>query len=156
MAAAVPDLARLLTLFSYPHDTYPVCLSPPTTNGFFPYTICPGSSPIIKRNTILQYLNAAVTTVQKPGATRAGYGWDNAALNSDGTFYAQKGGSLSTTNNGVQINEDWGLVINWGGKPTGAPADWYPDFPEVMNAATSYFTDQSPDLFPSYGIYHLP
>ena len=33
----------------------------------------------------------------------------------NGTFFAQKGGSISDAHSAIEINGEWGLVICWGG-----------------------------------------
>ena len=84
---------------------------------------------------------------------RAGHGWDGAGAQANDRYYGQKGGSLDTSGNVLQISGDWGFAMCWGGKATAA-AGWYPDYPEVMSIAKSALAN-APDLFPQYGMPSL-
>jgi CubicO group peptidase (beta-lactamase class C family) len=105
-------------------------------------------NPAMKRATIDAMMTSAVATGQTFG--RAGHGWDGAAAQANNRFYAQKGGSLSTVGNVLQISGDWGFAMCWGGKATAATA-WYPNYPAVMDVAKNELAS-APDLFPQFGM----
>jgi CubicO group peptidase (beta-lactamase class C family) len=131
LSAAATDLGRLIAILLSQDD-----------------------NPAMKRSTINTMLSNAVSTIQawkdKPGKHRAGHGWDNASAQADNRYWAQKGGSLSTSGNVLQINGDWGFAMCWGGKATAA-SDYYPNYPEVMDIAKSALAGAA-DLFPQYGM----
>jgi hypothetical protein len=94
------------------------------------------------------------------GNSRAGYGFDFVSALSDGQFYAQKGGLLGSSASELQLCREWGFTMLWGnqaGPPGAAPPPGpppYPNFPEVMNIATS--ANWGPDdLFPYFGMPSL-
>ena len=81
---------------------------------------------------------------------RAGHGWDGAGGSAAGAYYGQKGGSLGTSGNVLQIDGQWGFAMCWGGKATAA-AGWYPNYPAVMDVARSALAGAA-DLFPQFGM----
>ena len=77
---------------------------------------------------------------------------DGAASLGNNKYYGQKGGSLDTSGNVLQINGDWGIAMCWAGKATAA-SGWYPDYPAVMNIAKT--VAWATDLFPQFGMPSL-
>lgn len=114
-------------------------------------------NPAMKRATINTMMDNAVATQKKwknkTSDLRAGHGWDGAADLGNHHYYGQKGGSLDTSGNVLQINGEWGFAMCWGGKATGG-GNWYPDFPAVMNIAKSALANAA-DLFPLFGMAAL-
>jgi CubicO group peptidase (beta-lactamase class C family) len=106
----------------------------------------------LMRKTITRMLSdgAALTAA---GMKRAGYGFDVLVNHGGGNFYGQKGGSLESSGNVLQLNDQWGFALCWGGKATAATS-WYPDYPTVMNIAKNA-TWGSADLFPQFGMPSL-
>jgi hypothetical protein len=87
----------------------------------------------------------------------AGYGLDSASLNSDGSFYGQKGGLIADAASVFQFNDQCGFVLCFG-----SPAQqdvqppypsWYPNFDNAMSIAMS--TTWTQDLFPTFGMPSL-
>ena len=134
LSAAAIDLGRLIAMLLSPDDT-----------------------PAMKRATVEQMMENAVATIQtwtgKTTDLRGGHGWDGAAAQPNDRYYGQKGGSLDTSGNVLQISGDWGFAMCWGGKATAA-SGWYPDYPDVMNVAKSALAGVA-DLFPQYGMPSL-
>jgi len=135
LSAAVTDLGRIIAILLSPDD-----------------------NPAMKRSTINTMMKNAVSTLKvwkkkNPPDLRAGHGWDNASSLEANSYYGQKGGSLNTSGNVLQINGDWGFAMCWGGKPTSV-GDWYPDFPDVMNIARNALGNAI-DLFPQFGLPSL-
>jgi len=129
ISAATTDLARLVAILIDQND-----------------------NPVLTRATITQMLTNAVNL--NKNNPRAGYGLDGARLNSDGSFYGQKGGLIADAASVFQFNDQWGFVLCFG-----SPAQqdvqppypsWYPDFPAVMNIAQTVNWTQ--DLFPLFGM----
>jgi CubicO group peptidase (beta-lactamase class C family) len=110
-------------------------------------------TPMMTRKTLTTMLSdgAALTSA---GLSRAGYGFDALAVQGGGNFYGQKGGSLPTSNNVLELNGQWGFALFWASPPTAADATWYPDYPSVMNIAKSALAG-SADLFPQFGMSSL-
>ena len=110
----------------------------------------------MKRATIKQMMDNAVANLGawqgKTSDLRAGHGWDGAASLGNNKYYGQKGGSLDTSGNVLQINGDWGIAMCWAGKATAA-SGWYPDYPAVMNIAKT--VAWATDLFPQFGMPSL-
>lgn len=133
LSAATTDLARLIAIL-----------------------ISQSDNPAIKRATIKQMMDNAVANLKawngKTSDLRAGHGWDGASSLSNNKYYGQKGGSLDTSGNVLQINGDWGFAMCWAGKATAATG-WYPDYPAVMNIAKS--VTWTTDLFPQFGMPSL-
>jgi len=127
LSAAATDLARLIAVWISPHDT-----------------------PALKRETIKTMLANAIACGAK-FRTRAGYGLDGAAARGGENFYGQKGGDLSTSQNGLQFNGEWGFSVNWAGHLTDIGVRWYPNFPEVMGIAMKADWGTA-DLFPQFGM----
>ena len=99
----------------------------------------------LRRDTLRQMLANA--------AQRHGHGLDVAKDLGNDRFYGQKGGSLSTSWNVLQMNGDYGFVLCWAGVPD-PDVRWYPDFPAVMNAARRIDWG-SADLFEQFGMQSL-
>ncbi|MDQ3983317.1 MAG: serine hydrolase [Actinomycetota bacterium] len=115
--------------------------------------ISTGDHPALKRSTIETMMDNAIAC-QAAFSERAGHGFDRAATRSGGRYYGQKGGSLSTSGNVFQLDGEWGVIVNWGGKPLSPKAaGWYPNFPAVMDLAES--ATWSVDLFPQFGMQAL-
>jgi len=129
LSGAATDLARLVAAMIDPKDT-----------------------PMMTRKTLTAMLTAGAG-LTAAGFGRAGYGFDALATQAGGTFYGQKGGSLPTSNNVLQLNGQWGFVMFWGSPPTAA-GNWYPDYPAVMNVAMSALAGAA-DLFPQFGMASL-
>ena len=129
LSGAATDLARLVAAMIDQNDT-----------------------PMMKRATLTTMLTdgAALTAA----GLRAGYGFDALAVQGNGNFYGQKGGSLPTSNDVLQFNGQWGFVMLWGSPPTAAEATWYPNYPSVMNIATTTSWGAA-DLFPQFGMASL-
>ena len=79
-------------------------------------------TPGMQRSTVEQMMNAGIAAGGTFGG-RAGHGWDGVGTRSGGRFYAQKGGSLSTSGNVLQIDGEWGLLPVLGGQGHGGGAD---------------------------------
>jgi CubicO group peptidase (beta-lactamase class C family) len=112
-------------------------------------------NPAMKRATITHMLTNAVN-LNKTNSL-AGYGLDSASLNSDGSFYGQKGGLIADAASVFQFNDQWGFVLCFG-----SPAQqdvqppypsWYPNFDNAISIAMS--TTWTQDLFPTFGMPSL-
>jgi CubicO group peptidase (beta-lactamase class C family) len=130
LSGAATDLARLVAALIDPNDT-----------------------PMMQRQTLTTMLSDGAA-MNAAGFGRAGYGFDGLKMLGGGQFYGQKGGSLPTSNDVLEFNGDWGFVMLWGSPPTAAEANWYPDYPSVMNIAKSTAWG-SQDLFPQFGMSSL-
>ncbi len=134
LSAAATDLGRLIAILLSQDD-----------------------NPAMKRSTINTMMDNAVATIQawsgKTSDLRAGHGWDGAGAQANHRYYGQKGGSLDTSGNVLEINGDWGFAMCWGGKATAA-SGWYPDYPDVMNVAKNALANAA-DLFPQFGMPSL-
>jgi hypothetical protein len=130
LSGAVTDLARLIAVWISPSDT-----------------------PALKRTTLTAMLDNAIAAAAKY-KVRSGYGLDGAAARDPGRYYGQKGGDLSTSQNVLQFNGDWGFAANWAGRITVPGMHWYPNFPELMSVATKADFG-STDLFPDFGMTAL-
>jgi CubicO group peptidase (beta-lactamase class C family) len=110
-------------------------------------------TPMMTRQTLTTMLTdgAALTSA---GLGRSGYGFDALAVQGNGNFYGQKGGSLPTSNNVLELNGQWGFVMFWASPPTAAEANWYPDYPSVMTIAKAAAWGAN-DLFPQFGMASL-
>jgi CubicO group peptidase (beta-lactamase class C family) len=109
-------------------------------------------NPAMKRSTLTSMLSDGAT-MSAAGMGRAGYGFDYVSKQAGDSFYGQKGGSLASSGNVLELNGQWGFTMSWGGKAYAATS-WYPDYPSVMNIAKS--TDWgSTDLFPQFGMPSL-
>jgi len=109
-------------------------------------------TPALKRVSVEDLFANAVACQAKFGS-RAGHGFDGVSALANKRFYGQKGGSLDTSGNTLQINGDWAFACNVAGKKTITPAGKgiYPDFAEMMDIAKSVNWGTS-DLFPQYGM----
>jgi CubicO group peptidase (beta-lactamase class C family) len=134
LSAATPDLASLIAIL-----------------------LSPNNSPALQRTTIQQMLDNAVANQAawsgKSPDLRAGHGFDRTVSQGNGRYYGQKGGSLNTSGNVLEINGDWGFAMCWGGVASPA-TNWYPDYPAVMDIARKVAWG-STDLFPSFGMPSL-
>jgi CubicO group peptidase (beta-lactamase class C family) len=127
LSAAATDLARLIAVWISPRDT-----------------------PALKRETVKSMLSNAVACGAK-FKTRAGYGLDGAAARGGENYYGQKGGDLSTSQNVLQFNGEWGFAVNWASHLTDIGVRWYPNFPEMMGIAMKVDWGTT-DLFPQFGM----
>jgi CubicO group peptidase (beta-lactamase class C family) len=129
LSAAATDLGRILAALMWQHNTA-----------------------ALKRTTVESMFNNAIACGQKFG-NRAGHGWDGAAARANNRFYGQKGGSLDTSGNTLQINGDWAFACNIAGKMAWTPdgKGIYPDFPAMMSIAKTVNWGNT-DLFPAYGM----
>jgi CubicO group peptidase (beta-lactamase class C family) len=126
LSAAATDLARLIAVWISPRDT-----------------------PALKRETVKTMLANAIATAAKLKG-RAGYGLDGAARGGE-NYYGQKGGDLTTSQNVLQFNGEWGFAVNWASHLRDTGVHWYPNFPEVMSIATKVDWGTA-DLFPNFGM----
>jgi CubicO group peptidase (beta-lactamase class C family) len=99
----------------------------------------------LRRDTLREMLRNA--------AQRHGHGLDAAKDLGDDRFYGQKGGSLSTSWNVLQLNGEYGFAVCWAGV-TDPSVHWYPDFPAVMSVARRIDWG-SADLFEQFGMQPL-
>jgi hypothetical protein len=81
------------------------------------------NNPAMKRSTVVTMLKDGATISDIPDR-RSDYGFDSVQDLQNGTFFAQKGGSISDAHSVIEINGDWGIVACWGGDPFTTP--WYP------------------------------
>ena len=110
------------------------------------------NNPSLKRATITGMLSAGAG-LSAAGMGRAGYGFDYLADLGGGQFYGQKGGSLASSGNVLELNGEWGFAMQWAGKANAATS-WYPDYPAVMNIAKAAAWGPQ-DLFPQFGMPSL-
>jgi len=68
--------------------------------------------PSLKRSTITGMLSAGAG-LSAAGMGRAGYGFDYLADLGGGQFYGQKGGSLASSGNVLELNGEWGFAMQW-------------------------------------------
>jgi CubicO group peptidase (beta-lactamase class C family) len=133
LSGAMPDLARLVSIFIDQHD-----------------------NPALKRSTITAMLNRAATVFTQFGNNRAGYGLDQVNTQSGGFYYGQKGGEIINAAGVLQFDGDWGFALCFG-SPAQIPGTspvWYPDFTPMMNIARNA-SWSSADLFPQFGMASL-
>jgi CubicO group peptidase (beta-lactamase class C family) len=130
LSGAATDLARLIAAMIDQNDT-----------------------PMMKRATLTTMLTDGAA-LNAAGFGRAGYGFDALAVQGNGNFYGQKGGSLPTSNDVLEFNGQWGFAMFWASPPTAAEANWYPDYPSVMNIAKTA-PWAATDLFPQFGMASL-
>ena len=95
-------------------------------------------NPALKRNTISIMLSDGAA-LSAANMNRAGYGFDYLASQGSDNFYDQKGGPLSSSNNVLESNGQWGFALSWGGPPTAA-TNWYPDYHYAGNGVTIQIT----------------
>ena len=107
--------------------------------------IDPKDNAALRRDTLHEMLGNA--------AQRHGHGLDVAKDLGGDRFYGQKGGSLSTSWNVLQMNGEYGFAVCWAGV-TDPSVHWYPDFPAVMNLARAIDWG-SADLFDAFGMRPL-
>lgn len=134
LSAAATDLGRLIAILLSQDD-----------------------NPAMKRATLNMMMDNAVSNLQawmnKTNDLRAGHGWDGAGTQANKHYYGQKGGSLETSGNVLQISGEWGFAMCWGGKASAA-SGWYPDYPDVMTIAKNTLANAA-DLFPQFGMPSL-
>jgi hypothetical protein len=109
-------------------------------------------NPAMKRQTIVTMLKDGAAISALHNSRRSGYGFDSISDLHDGTFFAQKGGSISDAHSVIEINGDWGIVACWGGDPVTAP--WYPYYLETFSPDKDALQNGK-DLFPHYGMPSL-
>jgi CubicO group peptidase (beta-lactamase class C family) len=131
MSAAAVDLARIMAALNAPQGTG-----------------------MLSKNSVNQMLgNAAANTAAM--LWPAGHGFDRVdTLDAAKQLYrAEKGGEIHATQSGFWLNQGGiGLVIVW--NTNEMKGNWFPDFPEVINAANAH-TWPAKDLFPDYGMPSL-
>ena len=118
------------------------------------------NNPLMNQTTLQQWLtNAAWATAHITGPVFAHgfHGFD--ALRPQGTsttmFEGEKGGELSTSQNGVRFTMGGiSTVICWNGK-TPKPPVWFPNFDVLTNAINGHDW-AGIDLFPSFGMTAFP
>ncbi|HXW30411.1 MAG TPA: hypothetical protein VEK55_13695 [Xanthobacteraceae bacterium] len=91
LSGAMPDLARLVAIFIDQQD-----------------------NPALKRSTITSMLNRAAAVFTEFGNNRAGYRLDQAATQSGGLYYGQKGGEIINAAGVLQFNRDWCFALCFG------------------------------------------
>jgi CubicO group peptidase (beta-lactamase class C family) len=113
-------------------------------------------NPLLAPSEINAMFNAATATITRKNGTvtgMRGHGWDSCSPQSGGGFYAQKGGLWHDDQSCVRHSpNDISMAVAWGHWLTGG--DWYPDFPEVINAAAAHDWGTT-DLFPTFGMPSL-
>ena len=110
-------------------------------------------SPVLKRETIVpRFIRGSVLTQD---GRRAGYGFDAIDKQSDGKFFALKGGALPDAHSAIVIDGDWGSVSLFAGADApnagsvslgGFLSVYAPNRDSLMN---------NDDLFPQFGMPSL-
>jgi CubicO group peptidase (beta-lactamase class C family) len=135
LSAAAPDIARVLAALN-----------------------CSYMNPMMRPTSIEQWLlNAQNATSTLAGPDAHGYhGWDSVQTDpSTGIMTGEKGGSLSTSQNGVQFTlGTFATVINWSGATPKGPR-WFAPYVDLLNAVAAQ-TWGTADLFPTFGMPSLP
>jgi len=137
LSAAAPDVARVLAALN---SNY--------------------MNPMMNTKTIqtwLQNAQNATSTLTGPNGENHGYhGWDSVQTDpATGVMTGEKGGSLSTSQNGVQFTlNEFATVINWNG-PTPIGPRWFAPYVDLMNAVAAQSWGTT-DLFPTFGMPAFP
>jgi CubicO group peptidase (beta-lactamase class C family) len=115
------------------------------------------NSPLMKYATLKQWLEAAAAASSfLSGPSAHGYHGFDGLSQSGTTFWGDKGGSLTTSNNGFWLTTGGiGVVMCWNTPPSATGPTWYPNDPTILSAAnTESWT--SADLFATtYGMPSL-
>ena len=129
ISASAVDVARLLAAIGAHADT-----------------------PLMKHTTAQTWLAAAATaSATLSGPDAHGYHGFDSLAQGNGVFSGYKGGSLSTSQNGIWLTTGGiSTVLCWNGA-TPNPPGWYPNYPDLLTAATAQ-TWGAADLFPTYGM----
>ena len=134
LSASAVDVARLVAALSMTRD-----------------------SPLMKYTTLQQWLQAAATaSATLSGPSAHGYHGFDGISQSGSTFSGDKGGSLTTSNNGFWVTTGGvGVVLCWNTPPSAAGPIWYPNDPTILAAASSHDWGTA-DLFATtYGMPSL-
>jgi len=136
LSAAAPDVARVMAALN---SNYQNPMMSPTTI-----------------QTWLQNAQNATSTLTGPNGENHGYhGWDSVQTDSSGVMTGEKGGSLTTSQNGVQFTlNGFATVINWNG-PTPTGPRWFAPYVDLINAVEAQNWGTT-DLFPSFGMPAFP
>jgi CubicO group peptidase (beta-lactamase class C family) len=137
LSAAAPDVARVLAALNSNYMN-------------------PMMSPTMIQ-TWLQNAQNATSTLTGPGDEHHGYhGWDSVQTDpTTSIMTGEKGGSLSTSQNGVQFTlNGFATVINWNG-PTPTGPHWFAPYVDLMKAVGAQSWGMT-DLFPTFGMPALP
>lgn len=138
LSAAAVDLARLLAAMSLRHN-----------------------NPVIDAATVTAMLANAAAASSDPGLAQAWgfHGFDRVTTidAANGVYQGYKGGSLTTSQNGIGfMRGGLSYVISWNTPtPSGAGGSFYPYFDAVLNAAASHDWGTT-DLFPKFGMASFP
>jgi CubicO group peptidase (beta-lactamase class C family) len=113
-------------------------------------------NPMLAPAEITAMITAATATFTNTNGQVSGmrgHGWDSANAEPSGGWYAEKGGLIFDAQSCLHLStNDISMSVLWGHWPVGG--DWYPDFPEVINAAKAQNWG-SADLFPTFGMPSL-
>jgi CubicO group peptidase (beta-lactamase class C family) len=137
LSAAAPDVARVLAAL----------------NSIY---LNPMMNPTTIQTWLQNALNATSTLTGPNGENHGYHGWDSVQTDpATGVMTGEKGGSLSTSQNGVQFTlNGFATVINWNG-PTPTGPRWFAPYADLMNAVAAQSWG-STDLFPSFGMPSFP
>lgn len=117
------------------------------------------NNPMMSNTTLQTWLNNAENaTATLTGPDAHGYhGFDDVLVDSaTSQFIGEKGGSLSTSQNGVRFHlHGVSTVICWNGKTPEPPA-WFTWNADVVNAAAAQDWSGVSDLFPTFGMPSFP
>ncbi|HYR09131.1 MAG TPA: hypothetical protein VEQ60_15215, partial [Longimicrobium sp.] len=111
--------------------------------------------------TVTSMLANAAAASSDPGLAQAWgfHGFDRVATldAANGVYQGYKGGSLSTSQNGIAfVRDGLSYVISWNTPtPSAAGGAWYPYFNAVLTAAGNQDWGTT-DLFPQYGMAAFP
>jgi len=114
-------------------------------------------SPLMKYTTLQQWLQAAAkATSTLSGPSAHGYHGFDGLSQSGTTFSGDKGGSLTTSNNGFWVTTGGiGVVMCWNTPPSATGPTWYPNDPTILSFANSHDWGAA-DLFETtYGMPSL-
>ena len=100
LSGAMPDLARLVSIFTGHHDHH-----------------------VLKRSTIKSMLDKAAATFIRFSGNRAGYGLDTVTGPTDGPYYGLKGGEINNAAGVLNFNGPWGFALCFG-SPAQVPGSW--------------------------------
>ena len=132
LSASAVDVARLIAAMSMTKD-----------------------SPLMKYATLKQWLEAAAAASSSlSGPSAHGYHGFDGLSQSGTTFWGDKGGSLTTSNNGFWLTTGGiGVVMCWNTPPSAKGPTWYPNDPTILSVANAEAWS-SADLFAT--MYGMP
>jgi CubicO group peptidase (beta-lactamase class C family) len=112
-------------------------------------------SPLMEYKTLQQWLQAAATaTATLTGPSAHGYHGFDGLSQSGSTFWGDKGGSLTTSNNGFWLTTGGiGVVLCWNTPPSATGPTWYPNDPTILSVAGAHDWGTA-DLFAT--MYNMP